>query len=208
MTEVTFFCLSESLDERRNTGMKTFCTSCVPTRPDACLARQCYLSHNHTHYHLYPSFHLSHDSSILTSSTHCHTFENRSSLPGMPPTGFDAPLPPVLLVQLPNSSSAETCGVVVAKPEAPGTMLWFASEPEPRSELPQPKSLEVEVVVGLAAAEDAGGSAALHALLPQTSLLAQLLEAGGGEVAGARGGAAAESGGDFGPDRLKMESDG
>lgn len=90
-------------------------------------------------------------------------------------------------------------------------MLLFARdpEPEPRSELPQPKSLDADVAaVGLAAEEGAGGLGAAHSL-PQTLLLDQALDEGGGEVVVVCG-AAAAGGGDLAvfEVRLKMESEG
>ena len=99
---------------------------------------------------------------------YCHTFENRSSFPPNPPTGFKLVvvvlmlvlmlvlvLGPVLLAQPPNSSSAATFGAVVKPPDPPGTRLCDANDPRPVAlllllpvgaatvvVLPQPKSLD------------------------------------------------------------------
>mgnify|MGYP007135341860 CR=1 FL=1 len=62
-------------------------------------------------------------------SLHCHTFENKSSAPANPPTGFDE-LVPVLLVHPPNSSSAATFGAGANPPDALGTIGWLAKEPQ------------------------------------------------------------------------------
>lgn len=112
----------------------------------------------------------------------------------------------MLLAHPPNSSSAETCGAVLKPdPDDPGTMLWPASEPDPRPEVElaqPPKSSAAEV----GAAVEGAGSGALQAL-PQTSLPAKVLELRGAEVAGARGGETAGAGGDLGPLEVRLKTE-
>lgn len=114
-----------------------------------------------------------------------------------------------LLVQPPNSSSADTLGATENPPEAPGTIGWLAKEVLP--ELPQPKSFTgagasggaVLVMTGLCCLVASG----LDHALPQTSAPDKPLDPkepiepiGFEEAAGVTTGAA-------GLERLKTEED-
>lgn len=115
---------------------------------------------------------------------------------------------PVLLVQPPNSSSAETVGAALNPPEAAGTIGVSANDPDPRAaELPHPPSPPLAVaasVVDLGAWEafvEDEVSGAAQALEPQTSDPERLDDASGAEVT------AGWEGLDVLEDRLKTELD-